>query len=59
MPDLDDGIEFVALALGLFGIAEFMNSINQVSSINTKYSNVRLRDLRPTKAELKQVVPSR
>ena len=30
MTHLDDGIELVALALGLFGIAEFMNSVNQV-----------------------------
>src|SRR5690348_9074820 len=37
MTHLDDGIEVVALALGLFGIAEFMNSINQVVSINAKY----------------------
>ncbi|MGH6741942.1 MAG: tripartite tricarboxylate transporter permease, partial [Bradyrhizobium sp.] len=28
-PELDDGIELVALALGLFGIGEFMNSVNQ------------------------------
>jgi putative tricarboxylic transport membrane protein len=56
MTHLDDGIELVALALGLFGIAEFMNSINQVTSINTKYTNVRLRDLRPTKADVKQAI---
>jgi putative tricarboxylic transport membrane protein len=29
---LDDGVELIALALGLFGIAEFMNSINQTYS---------------------------
>ena len=51
---LNDGIELVALALGLFGIAEFMNSINQTATINSKYSNVRLRDMRPSKADLKQ-----
>jgi putative tricarboxylic transport membrane protein len=54
MTQLSDGIEIIALALGLFGIAEFMNSINQTVSINTKYAKVRLRDLRPSKAELKQ-----
>jgi TctA family transporter len=53
LPQLDDGIELIALALGVFGIAEFMNSINQQAPINTKYSNVRLRDMRPSKAELK------
>ena len=53
---LDDGIELVALALGLFGIAEFMNSINQTTAINARYSNVRLRDMRPSKADLKRSV---
>jgi putative tricarboxylic transport membrane protein len=52
-PELDDGVEIVALALGLFGIAEFMNSINQVSTTQSRYSNVRLRDMRPTRADLK------
>jgi TctA family transporter len=54
LTSLDDGVELVALALGLFGIAEFMNSINQTAPIDTKYSNVRLRDMRPSKADLKQ-----
>ena len=53
LTELDDGIALVALALGLFGIAEFMNSINQVAPISTRYTHVRLRDLRPTKADLK------
>src|SRR5437016_4861176 len=56
MTHLDDGIELVALALGLFGIAEFMNSINQVASINAKYTNVRLRDMRPHKEDVKQAI---
>jgi putative tricarboxylic transport membrane protein len=54
MTQLSDGIELIALALGVFGIAEFMNSINQAPEINTKYSKVRLRDMRPSKADLKQ-----
>src|SRR5947209_9884216 len=54
MTHLDDGIELIARALGLFGIAEFMNSVNQVSTINAQYANVRLRDMRPSKAEMKQ-----
>jgi TctA family transporter len=54
LTELDDGIELIALALGLFGIAEFMSSINQVAPINTKYTNVGLKDLRPTKADLKR-----
>jgi len=54
LPQLDDGIEIVALALGLFGIAEFMSSVNKISDVNTKYSNVRLRDMRPSKEDLKK-----
>ena len=57
-PELDDGIELVALALGLFGIAEFMNSVNQTAQVNTQYSNVKLRDMRPSKAELKRAFPA-
>jgi putative tricarboxylic transport membrane protein len=54
MTHLYDGIELIALALGLFGIGEFMNSVNQVSTVNTKYANVGLRDMRPTKADMKR-----
>ena len=54
IPQLDDGVEIVALALGLFGISEFMSSVNKISDVNTKYSNVRLRDMRPSGADLKK-----
>src|SRR6201994_2640843 len=57
-PQLDDGIELVALALGLFGIAEFMNSVNQGSAINMTYSNVKLKDMRPSWAEFKWAFPA-
>ena len=52
--ELYDGVEIVALALGLFGIAEFLKSVNQKIEINLQYTNVRLRDLRPSKADLRQ-----
>ncbi len=51
--ELDDGVEIVALALGLFGIAEFMNSINQTVTVDMKYSKVSLTDMFPSKADLK------
>lgn len=54
--ELDDGIELIALALGLFGIAEFMNSVNQTSTVDTKYSNVKFKDMRPTKEEVKRSI---
>src|ERR1700751_1182107 len=53
-----DGVELVGLALGLFGIAEFMKSVNQYSDINTRYSNVGLRALRPSRDELRHSVPA-
>jgi putative tricarboxylic transport membrane protein len=56
LAELDDGVELIALALGLFGIAEFMNSVNQTGAINTQYSNVRLRDMRPTKEDVKRSI---
>src|SRR6201993_257069 len=55
---LFDGVELVGLALGLFGIAEFMKSVNQYSDINTRYSNVGLRDLRPTRDEFRRSIPA-
>jgi putative tricarboxylic transport membrane protein len=54
LTELDDGIELIALALGLFGLAEFMSSVNQIAPINTKYTHVRLKDMRPSKADFKQ-----
>jgi len=52
--DLADRVELVALAMGLFGIADFLLNINRMHSISTAGTNVRLRDMRPTKSELKQ-----
>lgn len=52
--NLADGIEIVALALGLFGIAEFLRNVNNVAAINTSYMRLKLRDLRPSKSEMKE-----
>jgi putative tricarboxylic transport membrane protein len=51
--ELADNIELVALALGLFGIAEFLHNVNRLQIIGSGMK-VRLRDMRPSKAELKQ-----
>ena len=56
LTELDDGVALVALALGLFGIAEFMNSVNQQAEINTQYTNVKLRDMRPTKEDVRRSI---
>ncbi|MGY3646984.1 hypothetical protein ACVWW2_002275 [Bradyrhizobium sp. LM4.3] len=58
IPNLLDGIELVGLALGLFGVAEFMKSVNQYSEVNTRYSKVGLCDLRPSRDELRRSIPA-
>jgi TctA family transporter len=52
VPDLGDGLELVALAMGLFGMADFLLNINHMKIV-TSSMQVRLRDMRPTLAELK------
>jgi len=52
--ELYDGVEIVALALGLFGIAEFMKSINQSVTFDNKYANVKMRDMWPSAADIKK-----
>ena len=51
--DLDDGVELVALALGLFGVAEFLRSVNRMDSVGLPL-RMRMRDMRPSRAELRQ-----
>ena len=55
--DLDDGVELVALALGLFGIAEFLRSVNRMDAVGTP-ARMRMRDMRPSRAELRQAFPA-
>ncbi|HTS20439.1 MAG TPA: tripartite tricarboxylate transporter permease [Casimicrobiaceae bacterium] len=51
--ELSDRVELVALALGLFGVADFLRSVNRIHFVGNE-AKVRLRDMRPSKAELKQ-----
>ena len=53
--ELRDGVELGALCMGLFGIADFLVSVNriQVRPIQQKMS---MRDMRPTRAELKRSI---
>ncbi|HVZ02083.1 MAG TPA: tripartite tricarboxylate transporter permease [Dongiaceae bacterium] len=53
IPRLEDGVEIVALALGVFGVADFLRSVNRTESAH-EYANVRLRDMWPRLSELKQ-----
>src|SRR6185312_12461243 len=42
-----------ALALGLFGVADFLRNVNRLHTVGSG-PKVRFRDMRPSKAELKQ-----
>jgi TctA family transporter len=53
LPPLADGIQLVALALGLFGVAEFLRNVNRIEVAGSGLK-VRLRDMRPSRAELKK-----
>jgi putative tricarboxylic transport membrane protein len=53
LPELSDRVELVALALGLFGVADFLRGVNRTHFTGNE-AKMRLRDMRPSKAELKQ-----
>jgi putative tricarboxylic transport membrane protein len=53
LAELSDRVELVALALGMFGVADFLRSVNRTQFVGSE-TKVRLRDMRPSKAELKQ-----
>ena len=52
--DLYDGVELIALALGMFGIAEFLRSVNRVAPLNLGSARLKISDLRPSRAELRE-----
>ena len=49
---LADGLELVAIAMGLFGVADFLLNVNRMNIV-TGNAKLRLRDMRPSWAELK------
>jgi len=51
--ELMDHVELVALAMGLFGVADFLRNVNRLEFVGTKMA-VRFRDMRPSLAELRQ-----
>ena len=53
MTDLSDGLELVAIAMGLFGIADFLHNVNRMSVVPNR-TKLRIRDMRPSWQELKQ-----
>lgn len=51
--ELSDGVELGALCMGLFGIADFLVNVNR-TTVKPSDAKVSLRDMRPTRAEMKQ-----
>ena len=52
-PELSDGIELGALFMGLYGIADFIVSVNR-TEVKPSDAKVSMKDMRPTRAEMKQ-----
>ncbi|TAM34205.1 MAG: tripartite tricarboxylate transporter permease [Burkholderiaceae bacterium] len=53
IPELSDGLELVAIALGLFGVADFLLSVNRMPVIKST-AKLRMKDMRPSLKELKE-----
>lgn len=53
MSGLEDGVDLVALAMGLFGVAEFLISVNRLTIVGSGMK-MRLKDMRPTRQEMKR-----
>ncbi|MBZ9870405.1 tripartite tricarboxylate transporter permease [Mesorhizobium sp. BR1-1-9] len=51
--ELRDKVELVALAMGLFGVADFFKNVNHIQHVGTQAA-VRFKDMRPSLKELKQ-----
>ena len=55
LTELRDGVELGGLTMGLFGIADFLVSVNR-TTISPLHAKVRMRDMRPSLAEIRQSV---
>ncbi|MGA0935095.1 MAG: tripartite tricarboxylate transporter permease [Pseudohongiellaceae bacterium] len=53
IPALTDGINLVALAMGLFGVAEFMNNLNEGKVPQAGKEAITLKNMMPTKDDWK------
>jgi putative tricarboxylic transport membrane protein len=51
--ELRDKVELVALAMGLFGVADFLKNVNHIKYVGSQ-TKVRFKDMRPSWPELKQ-----
>jgi putative tricarboxylic transport membrane protein len=55
MTDLSDGIELGALCMGLFGVADFIVSVNRLNTSSVR-PKVSMKDMLPTGAEIKKSI---
>ncbi|PYE25472.1 TctA family transporter [Paraburkholderia silvatlantica] len=53
LPELSDRVELVALALGLFGVADFLGNVNRLKTVHGM-SNLSMRDMRPKLSEFRE-----
>jgi len=53
--EMADGVDLGAICLGLFGVADFVMTVNRIH-INPNHAKVSMRDMRPTWAEIKQSI---
>lgn len=59
IPELADGFNLVALAMGLFGVSEVITSIRRMREVNKqKQEKVTLRSMVPTKDDVRQSWPA-
>jgi putative tricarboxylic transport membrane protein len=56
IPDITDGISFVPIAIGLFGIAEMIRNLEQPQ--DRELAGVRIANLLPTRTELRAAFPA-
>ncbi len=56
IPELSDGIDFVPVAMGLFGLAEIIANLERPSP--QRVVSQKIRDLIPSRADLKAALPA-
>lgn len=54
VPELADGISLVAIAMGLFGVAEVINSIGKVNAADVDQKSLRLSAMKPTRDDVRR-----
>jgi putative tricarboxylic transport membrane protein len=53
IPELADGLELGAIFMGLFGIADFLMTVNR-NTVKISKAKLSMKDMRPSRAEMKE-----